>query len=153
MDEDQSVIFAQKYLEDIISFFGQNLTVTTSLNDDVIELVVETSELNSLLIGRNAETLRSLQQILSSALRNQDAAVVRVNVDIADYKKQRNEKIAEKAREWVAQVRESGDPYVAHINAADRRVVHHVVSEYSDVESHSEGEGRERRVVISKTTQ
>ena len=36
------------------------------------------------------------------------------------------------------------------LNAADRWVVHHVASEYNDVETHSEGEGRARHLVMSK---
>ena len=36
------------------------------------------------------------------------------------------------------------------LNAADRRVVHKVAADYSDIETHSEGEGRERKLIISK---
>ena len=68
MDAQQSVEFAQKYLQDIISFFGENIEVTADLDEEVIELYVESSDSNSILIGRNAETMRSLQHILSSAL-------------------------------------------------------------------------------------
>jgi spoIIIJ-associated protein len=120
------------------------------VDDEVIELSVPSSQSNSILIGRNAETLRSIQYLLSTTLRNADAAIQRVNVDIADYKKQRAEKLAEKAREWIEQVRETGDSYVANLNAADRRVVHHVASEYDDIKTFSEGEGRDRRLIIAQ---
>ena len=152
MDQYQSVEFATKFLEDIISFFGENLTVTSEVEDGIIMLQVETSELNSILIGRNAETLRSLQYIVSTALRNNDAELTRVNVDIADYKKQREEKIAEKARGWIEEVRSTGDSYVARINAADRRIVHRVAGEYEDIRTYSEGEGRDRRIIIAQAS-
>lgn len=152
MDTQESVDFAKKYLEDIISFFGVNVDVDTRLEDDVIELIVPTSELNSVLIGRNAETLRSLQYTISTTLRNKNAAVTRVNVDIADYKKQRAEKVAEQAREWIESVRQTGDSYVANLNAADRRVVHRVADEYDDIRTFSEGEGRDRRIIIVQKT-
>ena len=144
--------FATKFLEDIISFFGENLSVSSEVEDGIIMLQVETSELNSILIGRNAETLRSLQYLVSTALRNNDAELNRVNVDIADYKKQREEKVAEKAREWIEGVRSTGDSYIARINAADRRVVHRVASEYEDIRTFSEGEGRDRRIVIAQAS-
>ena len=152
MDQYQSVDFATKFLEDIISFFGENLSVNSEVEDGIIMLQVETSELNSILIGRNAETLRSLQYLVSTALRNNDAELNRVNVDIADYKKQREEKVAEKAREWIEGVRSTGDSYIARINAADRRVVHRVASEYEDIRTFSEGEGRDRRIVIAQAS-
>lgn len=150
MDTQQSIAFAKKYLEDIISFFGVNVTVVATQEEDVIELAVSSSEINSLLIGHNAETLRSLQYIISTTLRNKDAAISRVNVDIADYKKQHAEKVATQAREWIAGVRTTGDSYVADLNAADRRVVHKVADEFEDIRTFSEGEGRERRIIIAQ---
>ncbi|MEO5950660.1 MAG: R3H domain-containing nucleic acid-binding protein [Candidatus Saccharimonadales bacterium] len=150
MDQQASINFAKKYLEDILSFFGVNLEVTASCEEEVIELSVPTSEYNSLLIGRNAETLRSIQYLISTTLRNNEATVNRVNVDVADYKKLRAEKLAETARGWIEGVRTSGDSYVADLNAADRRIVHHVASEYDDIRTFSEGEGRERRIIIAQ---
>lgn len=152
MDTAQSIEFARTFLKDIISFFGENVEVTASQEDDIIELYVETSDLNSILIGRNAETLRSLQYVVSTALRNKNAELIRVNVDIADYKKQHEEKVAEKARGWIEQVRATGDSYVAHINAADRRIVHQVATEYADIRTYSEGEGRDRKIIIAQAS-
>jgi spoIIIJ-associated protein len=150
MNAKQSIDFAKKYLEDTISFFGINADVEVSVHDEVIELSVSSTELNSILIGKNAETLRSLQYIISTTLRNKDAELSRVNVDIGGYKKQRAEKIAAQAREWIAEVRRTGDTFVGDLNAADRRIVHHVASEYEDIHSFSEGEGRERRIIIAQ---
>ena len=150
MGQTESVEFARKFLQDIISFFGENVGVTATVEEDVIELYVESSELNSILIGRNAETLRSLQYIVSTGLRNQDAELTRVNVDVADYKKQREEKVAEQARGWIEEVRATGDSHIARINAADRRIVHRVAQEYSDVQTFSEGEGRDRHIIIAQ---
>lgn len=150
MDSQSSVDFAKKYLEDLISFFGVNVEVEARSEEEVIELSVPSTELNSVLIGRNAETLRSIQYIISTTLRNSDAALTRVNVDIADYKKQRAEKVAADAREWIESVRQTGDSYVARLSPADRRIVHHVADEYDDIRTFSEGEGRDRRIIIAQ---
>ena len=150
MDQQASIDFAKKYLSDTLSFFGVNVDIEAKMEDDIIDLAVPSTELNSLLIGRNAETLRSLQLVLSAALRGQGASVTRVNIDIADYKKQREEKVAKQAREWIEEVLRTGDSYVASLNAADRRVVHHVASEYENIQTFSEGEGRERHIVIAQ---
>ena len=150
MNKEESIQFAQKYLEDLLSFFGANITVSSTCDEDVIELSVPSNELNSLFIGRNAETLRSLQYIVSTVLRNKDALLTRVNIDIADYKKQRAERIAKQAHEWVEEVRRTGDSRVVSMNAADRRIVHQVASEYSDIRTFSEGEGYDRKLTIAK---
>ena len=88
MDKEQSIAYAKKFIEDILSFFGENIAVEASYNDDILSINIASSDLNSILIGRNAETLRSLQYIVSTVLRNNDAAITRVIIDIADYKKQ-----------------------------------------------------------------
>ena len=150
MNSQASVDYAKKYLEDVLSFFEINTTVTASKEDDVIELDVASTEFNSLLIGRNAETLRSLQYIVSTTLRNKESELNRVNVDIAGYKKQHAEKVAIQARQWIDDVRRTGDTFVGDLNAADRRVVHQVATEYEDVRTFSEGEGRERRIIIAQ---
>lgn len=150
MNQQESIEFAKKYLSDTLSFFGINVEVEASLSEDVIELNVPSTEINSLLIGRNAETLRSLQLLLSTALRGQEAEISRVNIDIADYKKQRAEKVAKQAREWIEEVLRTGDSYIASLNAADRRIVHHVASEYKNIRTFSEGEGQDRRIVIAQ---
>ena len=152
MDKEQSIAYAKKFIEDILSFFGENIAVEASYNDDILSINIASSDLNSILIGRNAETLRSLQYIVSTVLRNNDAAITRVIIDIADYKKQREEKIADKARGWIEEVRQTGDSHIAHINAADRRIVHRVAADYSDIRTYSEGEGRQRYIVIAQAS-
>lgn len=150
MNREQSVEFARTYVADLLSFFGVNVSVEASVQDDVIELAVPSTEINSLLIGRGAETLRSLQFLVSTVLRNKDATLNRVNLDIADYKRQRADRLAEKTREWIEEVRKSGTSHVERLNAADRRIVHQVASEYSDIKTFSEGEGQDRRIIITQ---
>lgn len=150
MNREESIVFATKFLEDILSFYGVNLAVYSTAEDDVIQLSVPSSELNSILIGRNADNIRSLQSLISSALAMKNAELSRVNVDVADYKKQRADRIAKKAEGWILKVRETGQDFTLNLNAADRRVVHKVAQDYSDIETHSEGEGRERVLIISK---
>ena len=150
MNKDESIRFAARYLEDLLSFFGINVAVTSTIDDEVIQLSVPSTSLNSLVIGRNADNLRALQHVVSMALVSNGAEITRVNVDVASYKQHRAERIAEKAEGWIKKVRETGQPMTIDLNAADRRVVHKVAGDYSDIETHSEGEGRERKLIISK---
>jgi spoIIIJ-associated protein len=152
MNKEQSVEFARNYVSDLLSFFGINVEVIVTTEDDVIEISVPSTDLNSLLIGRAAETLRSLQYLVSTVLRNKNAELTRVNIDIADYKKQRAERIAAEARQWIEEVRRTGNSHVASLNAADRRIVHQVATEYSDIQTFSEGEGQDRRITIAQAS-
>ena len=150
MNREESITFAAKYLEDLLSFFGINVAIRSTSDEEVIQLSVPSSELNSLLIGKNADNLRALQHIVSMTLSAREAELTRVNVDVADYKQRRAERIAEKAEAWINRVRETGEAMTADLNAADRRVVHKLAEDYSDITTYSEGEGRDRRLIIAK---
>jgi len=145
---EESIVYAKKYLEDLLSFFGLNTDVYATAEDDVIELQVPSTHLNGFLIGQRGENMRSLQFLVSSALKNQGHQFTRVNVDIAEYKKQRAARLAERAEEWVKEVKETGNPMeLQSMNAADRRTIHKLAGEWGVV-SESIGEGKERRVVL-----
>jgi spoIIIJ-associated protein len=149
---EESIAYAKKYLEDLLSFFGLNTDIyATSEDDEVIELNIPSTHLNGFLIGQRGETMRALQFIVSNALKNQNYPFTRVNVDVAEYKKQRADRLAKTAEEWVEKVQMSGEPYeVRPMNAADRRVVHRVAAAAGLV-SESVGEGRDRHIVLKPT--
>jgi len=146
---EDSIAYAKKYLEDLLSFFGLNTDVyATSEDDEVIELNIPSTHLNGFLIGQRGETMRALQFMVSSALKNQQYTCTRVNIDVAEYKKQRADRLAKTAEEWVKEVQTTGEPYqLRPMNAADRRVVHQVAAEAGLV-SESIGEGRDRHIVL-----
>jgi spoIIIJ-associated protein len=150
---EEAIQYSKKYLEDILSFFGLNTDVHATSEDDVIELNVPSTHLNGFLIGQRGENMRALQFMVSNALKNQGYEYTRVNVDIADYKKQRAERLAERAEEWMKQVKETGEPMdLKPMNAVDRRTVHKLAQEYG-LESESVGEGRDRHIVLKSKTE
>jgi spoIIIJ-associated protein len=147
---EEAIVYAKKYLEDLLSFFGLNTDVYATSDDEVIQLNVPSTHLNGFLIGQRGENMRSLQYLTSTALKNNNYANNRVNVDIAEYKKQRADRLRDKAEAWVKEVRDSGEPMnLDPMNAADRRVVHKLAAEYG-LTSESAGEGRERHIVLKK---
>lgn len=152
MNKDESIRFATKYLEDLLSFFGVNVAVDSTVDDEVIQLAIPSTSLNSLLIGKEANNLRALQHIVSQALISRGGELTRVNVDVADYKRQRAERIAERAEEWIREVRQTGEIKRLNLNAADRRIVHKIAQDYSDIATHSEGVGRERQLIVEKVS-
>src|SRR3954471_19667086 len=105
---EEAILFAKKYLEDLLSFFGLNTDVYATSDEEVIQLNVPSTHLNGFLIGQRGDNMRSLQFLTSTALKNNNYEHNRVNVDIADYKKQRAERMRGRAEAWVKQVRDSG---------------------------------------------
>lgn len=145
---EDAIRYAKKYLEDLLSFFGLNTDVYATSEDDVIELEVPSTHLNGFLIGQKGDNMRAMQFLVSNALKNQGYEHTRVNVDVAEYKKQRAQRLAERAEDWMKQVKESGEPMdLKPMNAADRRTVHKLAQEWGLV-SDSEGDGPDRHIVL-----
>ncbi len=151
---EEAILFAKKYLEDLLSFFGVNIDVyATTEDDEVIELDVPSTHLNGFLIGHAGDTMRALQYMISMALKNKRFSYTRVNVDIAGYKKQRAERLAKKAEDWFKEVKESGKPKdLEPMSAADRRIVHKAAVDYG-LSSESTGVGRDRHIVLKPTVE
>ncbi|MHB1864859.1 MAG: Jag family protein [Candidatus Saccharimonadales bacterium] len=146
---EEAIVFAKKYLEDLLSFFGLNTDVYATSDDEVIQLGVPSTHLNGFLIGQKGENMRSFQYLTSTVLKNNKYEYNRVNVDIADYKKQRADRLKERAEEWMKEVRETKKPIkLEPMNAADRRVIHKLAAEYN-ITSESEGEGKDRHIVLN----
>lgn len=145
---EESILFAKKYLEDVLSFFGLNIDIYATSDEEVIELSVPSTHMNGFLIGQRGETIRALQYLVCTALTNAGHEYTRVNVDIADYKKNRHDRLAKQSIEWIEQVKSGKKPYELHpMNAADRRIVHKVAAEHG-LTTESTGFGRDRHVVI-----
>jgi len=148
-----AIQYAKKYLEDLLSFFGLNTEVHASSSDnEVIELDVPSTHLNGFLIGQRGETVRALQFMVSNALKNNNHEVVRVNVDVAGYKKARADRLAEAAADWLNTVQTSGQPlHLEPMNAADRRTIHQLASEHG-LTTESVGDGPARHIVLKPST-
>jgi spoIIIJ-associated protein len=150
---EESITYAKKYLEDMLSFFGLNTDVYATHEGDVIQLNVPSTAMNGFLIGNRGDTMRSLQFLTSSALKNNSFEFWRVNVDIAGYKQQRADRLAETAKAWVDKVKSSGKSMdLKPMNAADRRVIHKLADEFG-LTTESVGEGRDRHVVLKPATE
>lgn len=148
---DESILFAKRYIEDLLSFFGLNIDVYATYDDEVIELQIPSTHLNGFLIGQRGDTMRAMQFVISSALKNAGYQYYRVSVDVAEYKKARQERLEEQARDWMNQVKKSHEAMeLRPMGAAERRIVHKMAAD-EGLETESVGEGRDRRVVILPT--
>ncbi|MDP3974101.1 MAG: R3H domain-containing nucleic acid-binding protein [Candidatus Daviesbacteria bacterium] len=123
--------------------------------DEVINVLVETPDA-ARLIGARGESLQSLQlvvnQIISQKVGREQFK--RVIIDVAGWRKQKEEELTQRSQEWAKEVLESKkDLELEPMPSWQRRIVHMVVSETEGVESESIGEGRDRHIVIKLKTQ
>jgi len=134
-------------LEELLTFFGYNVVVLAEEYGHTVQLNIDTGD-GARLIGHRGETLAALQHIMNSMHQNSDETYYIV-VDVSGYKAARADRLADKVQQDAKRVIEFGEPHrLRPMNAAERRTVHMALAEIDGVATESEGEGKDRRVVI-----
>lgn len=144
--------FVKNYLNRFLDFLGIN-NVDIKFSDNNGDLNVYLSSLDDsearLLIGRQGKFLKSLQHLLRKALKKEAGFGIKINLDIAGYRKHREEVLKREVRKIASEVQKTKvDAKLDSMNSYDRRIVHMVVSEFDNVLSQSEGEEPNRYVII-----
>lgn len=103
-----------------------------------------------LLIGRHGSTIDAVQYLAARSAFRGDTERKRVVVDAAGYRERREAQLHRSADRAAEDALAFGravelEPMAAH----ERKVVHHYLNERTDVETHSEGDEPERRLVVS----
>jgi len=149
----------QNYLMNLCQHCGidsEVLEVTIDEADDRIEAKITVPEEDSgLLIGFHGETLSSMQR-LARVVFQEELQDKRLVLNINNYREQRAEKLQDMARSGAYRVIETGQQHIfSYLPANERYVIHTTLAddaEFSQVESVSEGEGRERVLIIRLKT-
>ncbi|MEX2238826.1 MAG: RNA-binding cell elongation regulator Jag/EloR [Dehalococcoidia bacterium] len=114
-----------------------------------VVLDVEGDDLG-LLIGRRGETLASIQYIVNLILMRQAGEKAIAGVDVAGYKRRREESLTTLANRMAEQVKATGRTITLEpMPANERRIVHLALAESEDVTTASVGEGDYRKVALS----
>lgn len=104
---------------------------------------------SGLLIGRRGATLDALQELVRAATQRQIERRSHVRIDIEGYRQRQLEKMKDRCRDGIAQVRETGEPFrLEPMDAFERKIMHDLVSRTGGVTSASEGTEPRRRVVV-----
>jgi spoIIIJ-associated protein len=104
----------------------------------------------SVLIGRRGETLAALQLLMHLVISKQADTRDRVIVDVEGYRQRREENLRSMAQRIADQVRDSGRSVMLEaMPPNERRIVHMALADFDDISTESEGEGDQRRVVVS----
>jgi spoIIIJ-associated protein len=114
-----------------------------------VDIVDGAEEDMSLLIGRHGQTLDAIQELTRMVVGRRLDQRVRVIVDVEDYRKRREARLGEHARELAERVRDEGrEEELDPMNSYERKLVHDAVADIEGVETESRGVDPERYVVI-----
>ena len=140
---------AAGFLAGLLTTMGLEAELSSSTSRDAAMVELSGPEL-ALLIGRHGSTLDALQEVTRAAVQRQVGARAFVNLDVEGYRARRREILERRARSAAAKVRRSGKAQALEpMPAFERKVVHDALTRFGGVETTSEGEEPNRRVVIS----
>jgi len=131
---------------------GFDAAVETEIGDDEwwVRIRVEDEEDAFLLHGRRGETRAALQHLLQRILTPRAESGPSVLVDINQQWEHRLEELRTEALDLARRAGEEGRAFRTRpLPSEERRIVHRALADRNDVRTHSEGDGREKRVVIS----
>jgi len=101
------------------------------------------------LIGKQGLVLSDIQLILRKTIKKKTGREIYLNLDIDNYKRDKEDYLKELARNIADEVASTGrEKELPLLSPFDRRVVHMELAERKDVVTESSGEGEERRIVI-----
>lgn len=132
----------------VVQTLALEATVDIKETDEELLATVEGDDLG-LLIGKHGSTIDALQHVaMRIALRGGERK--QVTVDAAGYRERRAEALHRAADRAVADALRYDRPVeLEPMRALERKVVHNYLAERSDIETHSEGDEPDRRLVVT----
>ena len=140
--------YIKTYLGELARKMGTAFNIEVNEKDGIISCLIVTDN-NAVLIGKDGNTLNSIQSILRQSIRKFGNFYININLDIAGYKSKRERNIMYEAKKIAREVSKSKvDAKLDPMNSYERRLVHTAISDFKHIATESEGEDPNRCVVI-----
>lgn len=115
---------------------------------EVVALNVKMEE-PQIFIGEKGQTLFEIQRLLRTMLNKKLQKIFYLDLDINEYKKKKSEYLKEMAKDLADEVALTREEKIMHpMPAYERRIIHAELSQRTDVATESQGEGKDRHIVI-----
>jgi spoIIIJ-associated protein len=140
----------QEFLENLLAHMGcTDATVTLEETDEAVNVTIAVPEEESgMFIGHRGETLQALKTVMALVFREK-LGEKRLSIDVNGYKERRAVNIRQMAMEAAEEVKATGQPVSLppYLNGEERKIVHETLRD-QEVETKSDGIGRERRLTV-----
>lgn len=138
-------------VKELLKLLQIDAEVSVSESDESFTVSIDAKDDNALLIGKHGNTLTSLEYIIYILCNREMETPKRITVEIGGYRQEREAYLADLAQRLKEEVIASGtDKTVRGLKPWERRHIHMTLSEDTEVITESEGEDRDRVLVIKK---
>lgn len=146
MDDVTEFIF--NYLGEFFTGIGVDIEIEILRDGDSFKVMLD-AENNAILIGKNGQTLQSINAVVRAAANAEFKRRFRVLVDVNGYKESRYEKVKALAKRIAKTVqRTKVDASLDPMPNDERKAIHQVLADMPHIVTQSEGEGAARHLKI-----
>lgn len=137
-------------LTGLMKLLGVEAKVSIEVNADGYNVVLTSADdFSGLLIGNKGLTLEAMQSFLTVSLKQSTGEWVRVNLDVAGWRKKQEDYLVNLAEQSAERARSTGEPQsLYNLTPGQRRVIHLKLADEKDIETTSVGEGQDRYLVV-----
>lgn len=147
-ETDDIINTAEEYLQDVIHGLGLEVSLKSIYRDNIIKILIETDQ-NSLLIGRNGETLQSFNELVKLAVSSKYKKKFRILLDIGNYKDKKYSRVIFLAKKVAREVLKTHcEVKLDAMTPDERKKVHNALSQYNNIKTESIGDGKDRAIVV-----
>ena len=140
---------AKDFLNNIFKIMGEDVTVDTKKENDVLNVELSGPDMG-IVIGKRGETMDALQHLTSLVVNRGDLDFVKVAIDTENYREKRNLALESLAMKLANKVSRTGrNTTLEPMNAYERRIIHATLQNHDKVTTYSVGQGVNRKVVIA----
>lgn len=137
-------------IDRLLDVLDLDADVEVEESDEEIYASIDGADELGILIGRRGQTLDALQLLCYRAASMASTDRKRVTVDAAGYRERRRDLLEEEAEIAAQRAARNGEAVrLEPMSASERRMVHEVLKGRTDVETYSEGDEPERRIVVA----
>ena len=142
---------AVQFVAEVLSGIGIHGNMDSYREDDTIYISVSGGDCGS-AIGRHGETLEAITYMTTLIANKHSEERVRVHLDVGGYRKHREQVLINLANKAAYKVKKTGRKVVMEpMNPSERRLVHSHLQSVNGVDTHSEGEEPNRRIIVTST--
>lgn len=140
---------AEQLLREALELMKMNMTVSRIEEDEEAIKIEMEGEDSGILIGRRGQTLDAFQYWLNVAMHRKVECEKRVVLDVEEYRVRQRSELEHLAKRTAEQATERQMSMALRpMSAYERRIVHVTLQDSEDVETVSEGEEPDRKVLI-----
>lgn len=138
----------EKTTREVLGLLGVAASLSIAEKDGSIDVQID-SDQAGVLIGYRGEAIASLQLLVKQIVYSKYGDVPYVSFNVGDWRQKREETLTALANSAAYRAKHSGQAqHIYDLSPSERRFVHLLLENNADVATESEGEGRDRHLVV-----